>query len=306
MLEQRQIGAAAADLVEKVETALPGGVGRRGRRRGIDQARSEGVEALAVARRQLQIAAALTEAVQAFEHRPRLAKAERGQPLQGVVVDRRRVPDTGQRMTPLFGLGEDLLEMPANNPPMRVEGGEKVRPVGMSHRPGDLPALLVTARQPMGLRVADVLQTVLEAAQEIVGGGQLVRALRRQQPPLDEQGEHLQRRPNLQHRLAATANQLEHLGDELDFANPARSQLDVLGHVLARHFAANLRVQIAHGVDRPIVEVFAEDEGTTEGVQRVDPFRLQIDALVHHPRLDPGVTFPFAALGDEIVLERAE
>jgi hypothetical protein len=38
----------------------------------------------------------------------------------------------------------------------------------------------------------------------------------------------------------------------------------------------------------------------------VHPFRLQIDAFVHHPGLYPGVTFPLAALRDEIVFQRAE
>jgi hypothetical protein len=78
LLQQRQIGAASADRIEEIEAALPGRIGRRGGRRGVDQARAEGVEALAVARRQLQVAAAATEAVQAFDERLRLAETKRG------------------------------------------------------------------------------------------------------------------------------------------------------------------------------------------------------------------------------------
>jgi hypothetical protein len=35
----------------------------------------------------------------------------------------------------------------------------------------------------------------------------------------------------------------------------------VIGHVLARDFAANLGMQVAHGVDRAEVEILAEDKG---------------------------------------------
>ena len=62
---------------------------------------------------------------------------------------------------------------------------------------------------------------------------------------------------------------------ELDLANPAAPELDVVGHVLARHLAANLRVQVAHRVDGAEIEVLAEDEGAGDLLHCRHPGRLQ-------------------------------
>ncbi len=98
LLQQGQIGATTADRIEKIEAALPGHVGRASGRSGIDQAWPEGVEALAVARWQLQVTAALAEALQPFEHRFRLAKTQRGQALERIVAGHRVIPDSGEWM----------------------------------------------------------------------------------------------------------------------------------------------------------------------------------------------------------------
>ena len=99
---------------------------------------------------------------------------------------------------------------------------------------------------------------------------------------------------------------MENLGDELDFADAARPELDVVSHVLARHLAANLRVQFAHGVDGAEVEIFAEDEGAGNLLHCRHPLRLQVLPRVHGPSLDPRVTLPFAALGDEVIFQGIE
>jgi hypothetical protein len=59
-------------------------------------------------------------------------------------------------------------------------------------------------------------------------------------------------------------------------------------------------VQVAHRIDGAEVEVFAEDEGAAD--------RLQIfPALAGKwPGLDPGVAFPLASLGDEVVFQHVE
>ena len=110
----------------------------------------------------------------------------------------------------------------------------------------------------------------------------------------------------MQRRIAPAANELEDLRHELDFPDSAGAELDVVGHVLARNFAADLRVQVAHGVDRAKIEVLAKDEGARNGFQGNRPVRLQIVAVVHYARLDPGVAFPFTALRDEVVFQREE
>ena len=78
----------------------------------------------------------------------------------------------------------------------------------------------------------------------------------------------------------------------------------MVDHVLARNFAANLRMQVAHGVDRAEVEVFAEDEGSRDFFQRGAPLLLQVVAFVHHARLDPRIAFPLSSLRDEVVFKR--
>jgi hypothetical protein len=159
-----------------------------------------------------------------------------------------------------FRVGKNLLEVAGDALTMRVENGSMA---GQSAKPidcGDLLALLVGGRQHVRLRVVDVLQAVFEAAQEVVGAASscsLSAGSRRRATS----SEHLERRRDLQRRVAAAADQLEDLGDELDLADAAGAELDVVGHVLARHFAANLRVQVAHGVDGAEVEILAENEG---------------------------------------------
>jgi len=62
---------------------------------------------------------------------------------------------------------------------------------------------------------------------------------------LREQREHCERRADLQRRVAASAGELEHLRDELDLADASRPELDLIGELPARHFLADLRVQLA-------------------------------------------------------------
>jgi hypothetical protein len=164
----------------------------------------------------------------------------------------------------------------------------------------------------VGLRVVEVLQAMLDAAQEVVGRGQLAHRFGGKEAIVGQQLQHLQGRLDLQRRIAAAADQLEHLGNELDFADAAGTELDVVGLVLLRHFLADLRVQLAHGVDGAEVEVLAKDEGAADGLQFV-PARTPAGAgavagavASERPRLDPGIAFPLAALGVEVVLQHVE
>jgi hypothetical protein len=61
---------------------------------------------------------------------------------------------------------------------------------------------------------------------------------------------------------------------------PPGPSLTLSQHVLLRHFLANLRVQIAHRVDRAEVEVFAENKGAAHGLQLVKPLTRQGAALI--------------------------
>ena len=160
----------------------------------------------------------------------------------------------------LGGVAEHAVELRAHHLAVCVERGEQRRVVGKAHRLGDQRLVGFPGGQVVGLGVVQILQAMLEPAQEHVGGGQILDRLRRQDAALGQQGQHLQRRAHLQGDVATTADELEHLGDELDLADAARAELDVVGAVAAGDFAADLRVQLAHGVDRAEVEVLAEHE----------------------------------------------
>ena len=112
----------------------------------------------------------------------------------------------------------------------RQRGAERGR-VGKAHEAGDMREALGGLGQRVGLLVLDHLQAVLEGAQEAIGvlqiGGRVVgdeaaRAQRFQRG----QGAALAQR-----RHAAAEDQLLGLGEELDLADAAAPELDVVaGH----------------------------------------------------------------------------
>ena len=152
----------------------------------------------------------------------------------------------------------------------------------------------------MRLRIVQVLQPVLEAAQEHVALGELARGLLRQRAALGEPRERFQRRPDREHRLAPAAHQLHRLHDELDLADSARPELDVLRQLAPRHVAPHFGVQPAHRGERAEVEVLAVDERPHDRIE------LRVAAAGDRPRLDPRVALPFAPLRDEIGFQRLE
>ncbi len=105
---------------------------------------------------------------------------------------------------------------------------------------------------------------------------------------------------DLQAAVASAANQLEYLGDELDFADAAGAELDVVGHIAAGDFLADLRMQLTHRVDGAEIEILAEHERAGDRGQFI------VALAGHRSRLDPGVALPLAPLGDEIVLQHVE
>ncbi len=105
---------------------------------------------------------------------------------------------------------------------------------------------------------------MLEVAQKHVGRAQLLDGIGRQQPSLRQAREGGQRRPQPQSGVVAAAHDLEHLGDELDLADAARPELDVVVQVAAPDLGADLRVQLAQAGDGAEVEVPAVDERRDE------------------------------------------
>ena len=141
---------------------------------------------------------------------------------------------------------------------------------------------------------------MFEAAQEDIGRVEFRGSILTKNFALGQQFQHLLRRLYLQVGISPAANELEHLGDEFDFSNAAGTELDVVSHVLFRHFATDLGVQFAHRIDRAEIEILAKDKRMADLVQ------LVVAAAGQRSRLDPGIALPFPALGDQVVLQHLE
>ena len=97
-------------------------------------------------------------------------------------------------------------------------------------------------------------------------------------------------------------NQLEGLGDKLDFTNAAGTELDVVGHALAPDFLLDQLLHGAQRFDGRKVQVTPVNERPQHLLQ------LRAGHLIagHHPRLDHRVAFPVATLILVILLQRIE
>ena len=101
----------------------------------------------------------------------------------------------------------------------------------------------------------------------------------------------------LQAAHLAAANQLENLRNKFHFADAAGAELHIIGHAFAAHFLADLLVQAAHGFVGVEVEVFAEHKRAYQGADVVGK-------RGEHAAFNPGVTLPFAPLGNQVLLQR--
>src|SRR4030095_4988104 len=112
---------------------------------------------------------------------------------------------------------------------------------------------------------------MFQLAQEGIGLGQLAAYLVWQQATFSQARQHRAGWFDLQAMFTAAANQLKHLGNEFDFANPARAELDVIRHLLTFDLAADLRMQFAHGIDGAVVEILAEHKRTPDRFPLIQP-----------------------------------
>ena len=177
----------------------------------------------------------------------------------------------------------------------------KARRVRVAHERREPRQLRRTLRQRVRLAVGHHLQTMFHAAQEEVRGGQFRHGgarnpVGRRQPPQCPQ-----RRGIAQRRVPAAPDELESLRQELDLADAALAQLDVVPgdprHGVRRggQRAALVLVDPAlHRVDvghQRKVEPAAPDEGT----DRVQEQRPQRQVAGHRACLDHGGTLPALA-----------
>ena len=145
----------------------------------------------------------------------------------------------------------------------------QLRPGVEAHAARQPLALALGARQAVHLLIGAHLQPVLQPAQEHVGRIQLGHRVGRQQLAPDQQRQRLAQRAVLQPPVLAAADQLERLHDELDLADAAVTELDVVGELAALHFALDQRLHLAQRFEHAEVEIAPIDERLHERCETV-------------------------------------
>ena len=192
-----------------------------------------------------------------------------------------------------------------------VELVQEAAAVGVAHGLGNPQQVVVARGQHMRLLVVEVLDAVLDLAQEGVGLGQRLGGLGRHQPGARQALQGFERGPAAQLGELPAAHDLQQLHGEFDFAYAAARQLDVVGAPRVAGAAlgrmlADLAVQRAQRVEHAVVEIAAEHERQDHAAQRLDFGRAQGVARCDHATLEPGKAFPFAALRLQVFLERGQ
>ncbi len=181
-----------------------------------------------------------------------------------------------------------------------------------AHRPGQCVQVGVFRRHAVGLRVVEVLNAMLQAAQKAVARRQPLGRFSLQQIVGNEQLQCGQGGAFANLRHAPTAHHLQQLHGEFDFANTAPAQLDIVGFVgpgggAFGGLGANLPVQRAQGFEHAEVEIAPPDEGLDH---RRQPLRgalcLRRVERRNHARLEPGKPLPLAPLHQKIFFEHAQ
>ena len=146
----------------------------------------------------------------------------------------------------------------------------------------------------MGLLIADHLQPVLDPAQEEICVGEVVRGLRLDPSPLRQLLQRLDGAAQPELGMAARGDKLLGLREELDIADAAAPELDIVA--CDRDLAVALMGMHAplHGVDvgdGREVEIFAPDEGR----ELAQELFARVDIAGNDARLDQGGALPVLA-----------
>ena len=143
----------------------------------------------------------------------------------------------------------------------------------------------------MGLLVRDHLQPVFDPPQEHIGRGQFVARLEGDPVARRQHVERFQRRPHPQFRMPAAGDQLLGLREELDLADAAAPDLDVVAFDRDLALAAiglHLPLHVVDVGKRCEIQMLAPDERRDIGDQRLAGFGVAGAG----PRLDHGGAFP--------------
>ena len=164
---------------------------------------------------------------------------------------------------------QELVELDGDAFARGAEQVEKLRRAvlaGVAEAGRDPVEIAVVGRQDVGLLVVEVLDAMLDAAQQRVGIAQARAGGALHQAAGDELVDRLQRRAGADLGKLAAAHDQQQLDDELDLADAAARQLDVVGALgppggAPLRLVAHLDVELAQALEDAVVEVAPVDEG---------------------------------------------
>ena len=154
----------------------------------------------------------------------------------------------------------------------------------------------------MRLGVVHHLKAVLDSPQEFVGNAELSDSRPRHQLGSLEPRKDSEQGWLLEPRFRPAANQLLRLDDELDLADAARTQLDVVLQLTPLDFAGDHRLHRAKALEYAEVEVTSKDERPDDAVVQFAVSAGSRDGA----RLDPGIALPVASMLLQVGLECAK
>ncbi len=195
-----------------------------------------------------------------------------------------------------FELARDVAAMP-------VEIPGKGLPVRVSHRDAQASAIDFVAGQVVYLLIAHRLDEILEAPQKHVGLAKPSHRGGLQPAAAFERGQHAQQTRLLQFLAIAAADELHGLHDELDLANPARPELDVVREVAPLDLGGDQRIHLAQRFEYTVVQVTAVDERHDKVLEKVGGNGGR-RRLTDDPRLDIGIALPVPAVLQQVGFER--
>ena len=298
-LEEREELHARRQRFEKAVEAHEAGVGLRGARERLDDARRQFPQQFARARRaRAAIAPGMPAAHRRGDGRT-FAEAEAGEGRERarIVLEPREHERAGA------GLARRVLEQAAIMRGDRLEHAAQpcaeclaVREAHEGREPFPLVRVL---GQRLGLLVGDHLQAVLDRAQEGVGGFEIGDRLGRSTSRGGERLQRRDRRGHAQFRIAPAPDQLLGLRVEFDLADAAAPDLHVVA-VQRDLPAAAMRLDLA--LDRVDVGDGREIEmpAPHEGPQGREELLARLPVACHRARLDHRGAFP--VLADALVI----
>ncbi len=263
--QQREQPRAAVQIAEKAVEGDERGIGVLGARDVVDEERHELGEDRARRRPPQRPRRAGEPSPHRLRHLDRLAEPHRAQLVEGfgsIGLGRK------DEAAALGGARRRVLEQARIVALHRAEVAEQRRregvPIGVAHEAGERRELLRGRGQRMGLLVGDHLQAMLDGAQEHVRAFEIVAGVGVDPAPAREPFERCKRLAAAQRRVTAAGDQLLGLHEELDLADAAAAELDVVA--FDRDFAAaaiglNLPLHLVDVAEGDEIEIFAPDEG---------------------------------------------